>query len=59
MAKKNYERELQKTNQSLEFEKQSREKSISYVKWKGYDILYNNWIGKKACLKGCKNCFVK
>ena len=46
-----YEKELQKTNQ----EKFRREKVIKrkgkklYVKWRGYDNLFNSWIDKKRC----------
>ena len=44
-----YEKELQKTNQKeFRIEKVIRKKGDKlYVKWKGYDNLFNNWIDKK------------
>ena len=47
-----YEKELQKRNQ-LEFriEKVNKKKGDKlYVKWKGYDSLFNNWIDKKRLI---------
>ena len=44
-----YEKELQKTNQK-EFRTEKILKSKGgklYVKWKGYDNLFNSWINKK------------
>ena len=44
-----YEKELQKTNQQeFRIEKVIKEKGDKiYVKWKGYDSLFNGWIDKK------------
>ena len=44
-----YEKELQKTNQQeLRIEKIIKKKGDNlYVKWKGYDDLFNSWIDKK------------
>ena len=44
-----YGKELQKTNQQeFRTEKVIRRKGDKlYVKWKGYDILFNSWIDKK------------
>ena len=44
-----YEKELQKTNQKeFRIEKVIRRKGDKlYVKWKGYDNRFNNWIDKK------------
>ena len=44
-----YEKELQKTNQKeFRIEKVLKKKGDKlYVKWKGYDNLFNNWIDKK------------
>ena len=44
-----YEKELQKTSQEkFRIEKVLKRKSdILYVKWKGYDNSFNNWINKK------------
>ena len=36
-----YEKELKKKNKS------KREKTINYVKWKGYNNSFNSWIDKK------------
>ena len=44
-----YQNELQKTNQK-EFRTEKvikRKDNKLYVKWKGYDSLFNSWIGKK------------
>ena len=44
-----YEKELQKTNQ-LEFRMEKvikKKRDKLYVKWKGYNSLYNSWIDKK------------
>ena len=43
-----YEKELQKTNQEqFMIEKALRRKGDQlYVKWKGYDNSFNNWIDK-------------
>ena len=43
-----YEKELQKTNQEeFRIEKVIRRKEDKlYVKWKGYDNLFNSWIDK-------------
>ena len=43
-----YEKELQKTNQEeFRIEKVIRQKEDKlYVKWKGYDNLFNSWIDK-------------
>ena len=47
-----YEKELQKTNQKeLRIEKALKRKGDNlYVKWKGYDNSFNNWIDKKDLL---------
>ena len=44
-----YEKELQKTNQQeFRIEKVLKRKGDKlYVKWKGYDNSFNNWINKK------------
>ena len=44
-----YEKELQETNQEeFRIEKVIKRKgSKLYVKWKGYDNLFNSWIDKK------------
>ena len=44
-----YEEELQKTNRKeFRIEKRIKRKGQkSYVKWKGYDNSFNNWIDKK------------
>ena len=44
-----YEKELQKINQrEFRIEKVIRKKGDKlYVKWKGYDSSFNNWIDKK------------
>ena len=44
-----YEKELQKTNQQeFRIEKVMKRKGDKlYVKWKGYDNLFNSWIDKK------------
>ena len=44
-----YEKELLKTNQKeFRIEKVTRRKDDKlYIKWKGYDSLFNNWIDKK------------
>ena len=44
-----YEKELQKTNQKeFRIEKVLKKKGDKlYVKWKGYDNLFNSWIDKK------------
>ena len=44
-----YEKELQKTNQeNFRIEKIIKRKGDKfYVKWKGYDALFNSWINKK------------
>ena len=48
-----YEKELQKTNQEeFRIEKVIKRKgSKLYVKWKGYDNSFNNWIDKKDIVK--------
>ena len=48
-----YEKELQKTNQEeFRIEKViNRKGSKLYVKWKGYDNSFNNWIDKKDIVK--------
>ena len=45
-----YEKELQKTNQqTFRIEKVIKTKGNKlYVKWKGYDNSFNNWINKKG-----------
>ena len=47
-----YEKELQKTNQKdFRIEKVPRKQGDKlYVKWKGYDDSFNNWIDKKDLL---------
>ena len=44
-----YESELQKTNQKeFRIEKVIKRQGYElYVKWKGYDNLFNSWIDKK------------
>ena len=44
-----YEKELQKANQEeFRIEKVIKRKGDKvYVKWKGYDNSFNNWIDKK------------
>ena len=44
-----YEKELQKTNQQeFRIEKLIKKNGDKlYVKWKGYDSLFNSWIDKK------------
>ena len=44
-----YEKELQKTNQNkFRIEKVIKRKGDKlYVKWKGYNNLFNRWINKK------------
>ena len=44
-----YEKELQKTNQQeFRIEKVIKKKGDTlYVKWKGYNSLFNSWIDKK------------
>ena len=44
-----YEKELQKTSQEkFRIGKVLKRKGDKlYVKWKGYDNRFNNWIGKK------------
>ena len=44
-----YENELQKTNQKeFRIEKVIKRQGYElYVKWKGYDNLFNSWIDKK------------
>ena len=48
-----YEKELQKTNQKeLRIEKVIKRKGNKlYVKWKGYNNLFNSWIDKKNLIK--------
>ena len=45
-----YENELQKTNhKEFRIENVIKRKSYKlYVKWKGYNNLFNSWIGKKT-----------
>ena len=47
-----YEKELQKTNQKeFRLERVLKRKGYKlYVKWKGYDNLFNSWIDKKDLL---------
>ena len=49
IAGSSYEKELQKTNQKkYRIEKVIKRKGDKlYVKWKGYDNSFNNWIDKK------------
>ena len=44
-----YKKELQKTSQEIfKIEKVIKRKGCKwYVKWKGYDNLFNSWINKK------------
>ena len=43
-----YEKELQKTNQrKFRIEKVIKKGDKLYMKWKGYDSSFNNWIDKK------------
>ena len=48
-----YEKELQKTNQQeFRIEKVIKRKGDElYVKWKGYDNLFNSWIDKEELVK--------
>ena len=48
-----YEKELQKTSQEkLRIEAVLKRKGDKlYVKWKGYDSRFNNWIDKKDLIK--------
>ena len=48
-----YEKELQKTNQQeFRIEKVINKKYDKlYVKWKGYDSLFNSWIDKEDLIK--------
>ena len=48
-----YEKEFQKTNQQeFRIEKVIKKKGDKlYVKWKGYDNSFNNWIDKKTLYK--------
>ena len=48
-----YEKELQKTNQQeFRIEKLIKKNGDKlYVKWKGYDSLFNSWIDKKDLTK--------
>ena len=48
-----YEKELQKTNQKeFRIEKVIKKKGNKlYVKWKGYNNSFNNWIDKKDLIK--------
>ena len=48
-----YEKKLQKTNQKeFRIEKVIKRKGDKlYVKWKGYDSLFNSWIDKKDLIK--------
>ena len=48
-----YEKELHKTNQKeFRVEKVIKRKGDKlYVKWKGYDSSFNNWIDKKTQYK--------
>ena len=48
-----YEKELQKTNQKeFRIEKVMKRKGNKlYVKWKGYNNSFNNWIDKKDLIK--------
>ena len=48
-----YEKELQKTSEEkFRIEKVIKRKSDKlYVKWKGYDNSFNNWINKKDIVK--------
>ena len=48
-----YEKELQKTNQQeFRIEKLIKKNGDKlYVKWKGYDSLFNSWIDKKDLIK--------
>ena len=48
-----YEKELQKTNQKeFRIEKVIKTKGNKlYVKWKGYNNSFNNWIDKKDLIK--------
>ena len=44
-----FEKELQKTNQEFKMEKVIKKKGNKlYVKWKGYNNLFNSWIDKKT-----------
>ena len=43
-----HEKELQKTNQrKFRIEKVIKKGDKLYMKWKGYDSSFNNWIDKK------------
>ena len=48
-----YEKELQKANQEKFRIKEVIKSKVGelYVKWKGYDILFNNWINKKDVIE--------
>ena len=48
-----YEKELQKTNQKeFRIEKVMKRKGNKlYVKWKGYNNSFNNWIDKRDLIK--------
>ena len=48
-----YEKELQKTSQTeFRIEKVHKRKGGKlYVKWKGYDDSFNNWINKKDLIR--------
>ena len=48
-----YEKELQKTNQEeFRIEKVIRRKGDKlYVKWKGYDNLFNSWVDKASLVQ--------
>ena len=55
-----YEKELQKTSQEdLRIEKVIKRKGDKlYVKWKGYDNSFNNWIDKKKTLHKMSQFFL-
>ena len=54
-----YEKELQKTNQQeFRIEKVLKRKGDKlYVKWKGYDNLFNSWIDEKDLVWFYRTCF--
>ena len=56
-----FEKELQKTNQEeSKIEKVVKEKGDKlYVKWKGYDNSFNNWIEKQKILYKMSQYFPK